>query len=206
MDPLSISASIAGLITLTEVIVSHGYEFLKGVKHAKAEISQLLVEITALFGVLQSLRIVAGRFEGAQLGSSIQATQLQACHDLVHRIREHLRQALPEDKDGRWRTAGKSIRWPLSSGETKTLIADLEKQKSILSLALQVDGLWVAALSHHLLAMPTIDRNGLVEALQTQKEIASSLDELREDAETHRLKEEISRARTNPFLPLKIGD
>lgn len=122
MDPLSVSASIAGLITLTELIVSRGYEFVKGVKNAKAEISQLLAEVTALFGVLQGLRLVADRFKGEQFNSSLQLGYLKSCQNLVDQIRVHLRIALPSDSDGRWRAAGKALRWPLSVGETKSLI------------------------------------------------------------------------------------
>ena len=142
MDPLSISASVAGLITLTELIVSRGYEFLKGVKNAKDEISQLLVEITALFGVLQSLRLVALRFEGQHFDTTLQLAYIQSCQKLVDQIHVNLKAALPEDSDGCWRAAGKSLRWPLSGKETKALIADVGKHKATLSLALNVDGLY----------------------------------------------------------------
>lgn len=54
-EPLSIAASVAGLITLTELIASQGYVFVKRVKNAKAETTKLLAEVTGLFGVLKSL-------------------------------------------------------------------------------------------------------------------------------------------------------
>ena len=146
MDPLSVSASVAGLITLAELIVSRGYEFLKGVKYAKVEITQLLVEITALFGVLQSLRLVALRFEGQHFNTTLQLEYLQSCQKLVDRIHVHLKTALPEDSDGRWRAAGKSLRWPLSDKETKALIADVGRHKATLNLALNADGLYA---KHH---------------------------------------------------------
>ena len=142
MNPLTISASVAGLITLTELIVSRGYEFLKGVKNAKDKITQLLVEITALFGVLQSLRLVALRFEGQHFDTALQLECIQSCQKLVDQIHFHLKSALPEDSDGRWRVAGKSLRWPLSEKETTVLIADVERHKATLSLALNVDGLY----------------------------------------------------------------
>lgn len=154
MDPLSVSASVAGLITLAELIVSRGYEFLKGVKNAKAEITKLLVEITALFGVLQSLRLVALRFEGQQFNTILQLDYLQSCQKLVDRIHVHLKAALPEDSDGRWRAAGKSLRWPLSDKETKALIADVGKHKATLSLALNADGLYANVSSAYLLNTP----------------------------------------------------
>lgn len=142
MDALSISAGVAGLITLAELIVSRGYEFLKGVRNAKAEITQLLVEMTALFGVLQSLRLVALRFEGQHFGTTLQLEYLQSCQSLVERIHLHLKVALPEDSDGRWRAAGKSLRWPLSNKDTKALIVDVGRHKDTLNLALNVDGLY----------------------------------------------------------------
>ncbi|MCJ1251149.1 Ankyrin-2 [Trapelia coarctata] len=181
MDPLSVSASIAGLITLAEVIVSRGYEFLKGVKHAKAEISQLLAEITALFGVLQSLRLVADRFQGEGLSSSVQVNFLQTCHDLVDRIRLHLKEALPEDSDGRWRAAGKSLRWPLPVAETRSLIDDVERHKTALSLALNADGL-----------NTLLDVLGQQEALRhVQGAIQDTVNHVREEAEAQRLRDEI---------------
>lgn len=141
MDPLSVAASIAGLITLTELIVSRGYEFVKGVKNAKTEVTQLLSELTALFGVLQSLRLVALRFEGEHFDTTLQLECLQNCQKLVEQIHAQLRIALPEDSDGRWRAVGKSLKWPLSNAETKILIESTARHKATLSLALNADGL-----------------------------------------------------------------
>ena len=184
MDPLSISASIAGLITLTELIVSHGYEVLKGIKHAKAEINELLAEITALFGVLQSLRLVADRFQGHAYESALQANYLGSCHDLVSRIRECLKQALPADHDGRWRAAGKSLKWPFSSHETKALIADVGKHKATLSLALNVDG--ISAILDTL--------QGQNDLLVTQQSMHADLERLREDTEQRRMRDDRKEA------------
>ena len=143
MDPLSVAASVASLVTLAELIVSRGWEFLKGVKDAKTEVTQLVVEITALFEVLHCLRLVALRFEGEHFNTTLQLKYIQSCQDLVDRIHVHLRAALPEDSDGRWRAAGKSLRWPLSSKETKALIVGIGRHKATLSLALNADGLYV---------------------------------------------------------------
>ena len=145
-DPLSVAASIAGLITLAELIVSRGYEFVKHVKNAKPEIRQLLAEITALYGVLQSLGLVAARFQGDHYNTALQLGYLQTCHKLVDTIRIHLKIALPGDSDGRWRAAGKSLRWPLATAETKCLIEDVARHKATLSLALNTDGLYVEDL------------------------------------------------------------
>jgi hypothetical protein len=64
MDPISISASIAGLITLADIVLVRGFKFVKMFKNANQEITMLIAEITSLYGVLHSLQLVACRFEG----------------------------------------------------------------------------------------------------------------------------------------------
>ena len=64
MDPLSISASVAGLITLADLVLARGFKFLKMIKNANQEVTMLITEITSLYGVLHSLQLVALRFEG----------------------------------------------------------------------------------------------------------------------------------------------
>jgi len=63
MDPLSISASVAGLITLADLVLARGFKFLKMIKNANQEVTMLITEITSLYGVLHSLQLVALRFE-----------------------------------------------------------------------------------------------------------------------------------------------
>ena len=64
MDPLSISASVAGLITLAELVLNLGFKLRKRFKNASQEVTMLIAEITGLYGVLHSLHLVALRFEG----------------------------------------------------------------------------------------------------------------------------------------------
>lgn len=67
-DPLSIAASVAGLITLTEYVLVKGFAIGKTIKDAESEISSLLSETSNLFGTLQSLSIISRQFEAERLG------------------------------------------------------------------------------------------------------------------------------------------
>lgn len=56
MDPLSIAASIAGLLTITGAILSTGYAHLSEAKNKDGDISSLLNEIASLSGILFGMK------------------------------------------------------------------------------------------------------------------------------------------------------
>ena len=95
MDPLSASASIAGLLSTADVVVRRLYEYIKAVRAAEKEISALSMEITNLYGVLSSLQLVASRFENADFEPSLQERtmqlhQIHACYGTLDGIRSLL--------------------------------------------------------------------------------------------------------------------
>ena len=55
MDPLSLSVSIAGLISLADLVVTRGTKFYCSVRAAPKEISTLIGEVAALSGILSAL-------------------------------------------------------------------------------------------------------------------------------------------------------
>jgi hypothetical protein len=85
-DPLSVAASVAGLITIIELVIHNGYQYIKDVKGVKSQIATLIVEITNLFDVLHSLHLVAYRFEGKEFDSTMQIHHIQSCYVLLEKI------------------------------------------------------------------------------------------------------------------------
>lgn len=71
MDPLSVSASIAGLLNTADVVVRRLYKYIKAVRAAEKEISTLPMEIINLYGILSSLQLVASRFKNADSEPSL---------------------------------------------------------------------------------------------------------------------------------------
>jgi hypothetical protein len=56
MDPLSIAASIAGLLSLTGAVISQGYVICSRLKRRKQDVKQLMNEVTSFSGLLYGLR------------------------------------------------------------------------------------------------------------------------------------------------------
>lgn len=135
-DPLSVVASIAGLIEIAHSVAKHCYVYVKDVRGAKDEIEKLLAGTTELYGVLNQLYLVACRFEGEDFDSSIQTHHIYACHATLDRIRCRLEDQNPTYYSNQRKIFIKKLQWPFSKTETKDLLVDLEKEKSALSLAL----------------------------------------------------------------------
>jgi hypothetical protein len=57
-DPLSIAASVAGLVSLSETVIKLGYSVYSDVKGFPAEYQSLLAEISGLHGILCTLKVV----------------------------------------------------------------------------------------------------------------------------------------------------
>ena len=65
-DPLSISASIAGLVALADLIFRSGTKYAKGCKGAQQEVDSLMREVRDLSVVLHNLELVAFDLEEAE--------------------------------------------------------------------------------------------------------------------------------------------
>ncbi|KAK8217870.1 ankyrin repeat-containing domain protein [Phyllosticta capitalensis] len=85
-DPLSVAASVAGLVSLADVVFRTVFRYAKSVKNAKDEVTLLAEKIQTLFGVLQSLKILSEELhtEGPQLGFQLQ--HLKSCEESLKGI------------------------------------------------------------------------------------------------------------------------
>ena len=63
-DPLSVSASVAGLITIADIVIRNGYKYITAVKNSDKAVASLVNEVNSLSGTLHSLRNIA---EGLEL-------------------------------------------------------------------------------------------------------------------------------------------
>ncbi|KAF8532817.1 hypothetical protein BDD12DRAFT_546226 [Trichophaea hybrida] len=60
-DPLSIAASVAGLISLAETVIRLGYQYHSDVKGFLADFERLLSEIFSLYGILCQIKLIVSR-------------------------------------------------------------------------------------------------------------------------------------------------
>ncbi|KAF2747433.1 hypothetical protein M011DRAFT_467515, partial [Sporormia fimetaria CBS 119925] len=75
-DPLSIAGSIAGLVSLGDVVFRKIYHYVCSVKRAEREILALRDEVAGLTGILHHLRLVAQKLEriASSMGSAVWST------------------------------------------------------------------------------------------------------------------------------------
>jgi hypothetical protein len=69
MEVLGLASSIAGLISLTDVLAFKISKYYSLVKGAQSDIKDLLMEVQSLYGVLNSLKLLATCLEGDKLAT-----------------------------------------------------------------------------------------------------------------------------------------
>jgi hypothetical protein len=150
-DPLSISASIAGLVALADLVFRSGTKYAKGYKGAQKEVEGLLREIRDLSVILHSLSLVAFDLEEAespeknfstQKKTSLQPHHLHDCHQLLRRLETKLSStgASMKSDSGLERLQAR-LKWPFTSTESKDMILEIQRYKQIIDIALASDTL-----------------------------------------------------------------
>ena len=130
------AASLIGLISTAEVVLTRVYKYIKHVKHAEQEILDLSVEINGLYGTLKSVSLVLDGFNGVNSNIiSTDARQFNTCCTSLDRLRDKLAQ-FKEGPDENSVIIRKKWKWPFCRSETLDLKRDIESLKSTLSLTL----------------------------------------------------------------------
>ncbi len=162
-DPLSVSASIAGLVTLADVVFGRTYKYIKAAKKAQKEISALSAEIGALYGLLSNLHLLSRQLEHERAESTMRIHHIHSCYQTLEHVKSILDRADSSSlRDERLETLKRKLGWPFTSSEVKDLIAEIERHKSTLGLALNVDCM-----------------SGLLQALSKHDEIRNTIDGMR---------------------------
>ena len=162
-DPLSVTASISGLLTLGDIVFRRTYKYVKAVKKAPKEISVLSAEIGALYGVLSNLHLVSCQLEHEQADSTARMHHIHSCYQTLERVKSILdRDDTSLLRDEKIDTLKKRLRWPFKALEVKELIAEIERHKTTLGLALNVDCM-----------------SGLLQALSKHDEVRNTVDGMR---------------------------
>lgn len=141
-DPLSIAASIAGLITLGTSIAQGGYSYLSAARAAPKEIVQLLNQTSALNIVLSQLlpisMIPISSSKSHALAALNQRGTLDECQAALNSISSLLSEF--QQVEGHTKTnVAKSLKWPFYQGKAERLVKRLDRLQNLLHLAIAVD-------------------------------------------------------------------
>ncbi|KAK1834051.1 hypothetical protein QBC39DRAFT_30471 [Podospora conica] len=141
-DPLSIAASVAGLITLADTIFRASFQYAKSAKNAKQEALDLASEAQDLAGVLHRLSLVASAFETdpePERQHTLRLHHVLSCRRMLLRVEKALAKASSDFDAGKARAVRRAVKWPFSSTEVKELLDEIGRHKATLSLALTAD-------------------------------------------------------------------
>jgi len=140
-DQLSISASIAGLMTIADIVIRNGYKYVIAVKNADKAVASLIREVNSLSGTLHSLRNIAEGLEGedAPFISTTQIHHIESCYRTLRKINELLDKFELSKTKGLVERASQRLRWPLTHSETKSLSSEVARHRETLTLALNAD-------------------------------------------------------------------
>lgn len=135
MDPLSLSASIAGIAGFAETIVSKTYKYIKDAKNADKSIARFFAEVQALLWVLEGIKHTLKLMsdDNLRIEPSVRG-HIKNCLQLVKEVKDGLGD--PEvAKQSPFKKIWRHLKWPFDKDETEDLVKRLERQKTALSLA-----------------------------------------------------------------------
>lgn len=148
MDPLSISASVAGLVTLAGSVFSLAAKYIKDVREAPKEAKDLLDEVKQFSVLLHQLSLVARELEittmageeALQDSPNLQWHYVYDCQTILNRVQIGLRQATDDLKCSSTFTKIRSrLKWPFSSDDTKEMIQTIQRHKQTINVALSAN-------------------------------------------------------------------
>jgi chaperonin cofactor prefoldin len=143
MEAVGAASSIAGLVNLADVVISHGLRYIKEAKDANNTITSLLIEVTSLRSTLNQVEYVMGQFQQAQLEFKIAVqshNDLESAKKTLSEIQVCLHENLPSEADNPLKSLGRRLLWPFKSSETKELTAKIERHKSAINLLVGTEG------------------------------------------------------------------
>lgn len=137
-DPLSIAASIAGVISLADIVFVRTRKYLSSAKNADKEVIDLAQEVLLLSGALHSLSKLAQALDADGLKDrnidSLRMHHIAACHATLDEVAKKLKKL--EDN-----ATKRKLVWPFVSDRTKELLAEISRHKQNIDLALTADSL-----------------------------------------------------------------
>jgi hypothetical protein len=158
MDGLSLTSSIAGLISLATEVVCFGYTYCSALREYEQEVLAITNEISQLSGILHALQLGINEpeTEEVQLRSCslpmqhagtiikdrlqiIPRDQLIACEQTLVEITQVLAKLSPQ-AEKKWKNLAQRMQWPLKRGSLKELIGRLERHKTTFIIAFSSHG------------------------------------------------------------------
>lgn len=141
MDPLSVAASVAGLMSLSIEVVHAVSEYYKSAKNAPSDIEGIKSELESLSIILERLELVLRsdkiRSNSSSFDtSSVLTTALNSCEKTIREISSKL----GRPKDSSVSRVWERLKWPFSEKEVQKLLEVLHRHILTFQFSLTVEG------------------------------------------------------------------
>jgi hypothetical protein len=145
MDPLSVAASVAGLISLTLTVTKATTDYLSSFRHAPEESVQLAGELSALAKALDSLsRFLTRRSADLKTFSSTSTlvSTTSSCRSSLEALQATLQDFIKASQGRRWY---KRLAWPLKKDDHVRAVSTIQRFTQIFHFSLSIDGWCVSS-------------------------------------------------------------
>ncbi|KAH0428633.1 hypothetical protein CcaCcLH18_08899 [Colletotrichum camelliae] len=177
-DPLSIAASIAGLISLADVVFIRLVKFGRSVKNAEKEIQDLSKEINLLGGALNSLARLARALEDGHFDTNLRMHNIEDCSDTLKDMDKRL-QKLEKSTS----LTKQKLMWPFTKDRVQEWLEELSQHKANINLALSANSL------DAMLRLLSQEDNHATEILAEIKETRKITSRIHQDSERQKVLE-----------------
>jgi hypothetical protein len=141
-DPLSMAASIAGVITLVDVVFSRLVKYAKSASNAASEAKAWADEVNAVGGLLNSLSRLARALEDEPFDATLRMHHIDGCFRVLSDLNQLLKKAEKElESPSQFTVLQRKLRWPLSTERIKELMSELSRHKESISMATLADSM-----------------------------------------------------------------
>lgn len=139
-DPLSIAASIAGVVTLADLVFARLYKYTKAAKDAPDNVRDLASQVNSLGGLLNSLSRLARALDGEPFDATLRMEHIDACNFILSKLDKKLQRAEKDlERHGHFDRFERRLKWPFSSSEVKEIKTELSEHEAKIGLALSAD-------------------------------------------------------------------
>lgn len=145
MDPLSLAASIAGLISLTLTVTKTTTDYVSSFRHAPEESVQLAEELSALSGALDALsRFLTSKSADLKTFSSTSTlvSSTSSCRGNLEALQDTLEDFIEASGGRRWY---KRLAWPLKKDDHVKAVSTIQRFTQIFHFSLSIDGWCVSS-------------------------------------------------------------
>ena len=139
MDPISMAASLAGLVSLTLTVSSTIGSYCKSVKNARKDVQEVAQELENMQDLLHQLRQL---LRSQQLktkvfeSTSVLATAITVCGNNVKSIFSKVQKLESDGLAGLW----EKLKWPFTEKEMQKILATLRRCAATFQFSLTIEG------------------------------------------------------------------